>query len=199
MVKHAIFFILTTLCGASFAQDAFPLKELKFQKFFAQRPGDKTMYCLLGNGFFRTISSREEDVLIPEWLSKHPNATAVPVSIIGDGSKTPIVYIWAVDGKENLNLSLVRKGAFPGNVMFDPVDFELLSRGTPDRNSIEAGVAYARKMNPNLPEPKANPPRRLIPNATYQTFLKDLATAEHSAQGQKNGIWADKFKDLRDE
>lgn len=199
MLKQAIFVVLVILCGASFAQDAFPLNELKFQKFFGQRTGDKTTYCLLGNGFFRTISSSEEDTVIPEWVSKHPNAKAVPVSIIGDGSKMPIVYIWVVDGTENLNLSLVRSGVFPGSVMLDAVHFEILSRGTRDRANIEAGAAYARKLNPNLPEPKENPPRRLVPNATYEAFLKDLAIAQSTAQTQKSGIWADKFKELRGE
>lgn len=199
MLKHAAFVLLVIFCGASFAQDAFPLNELKFQKFFGQRTGDKTTYCLLGNGFFRTISSSEEDTAIPEWLSKHPNAKAVPVSIIGDGSKTPIVYIWAVDGTDNLNLSLVRSGIFPGSVMLDAVHFEALSRGTPDRANIEAGAAYARKLNPNLPKSKESPPRRLIPNASYEAFLKDLAIAQSTAQTKKIGIWSDKFKELRGE
>ncbi len=107
MLKRALFIFLVALCAKTYGQEAFPLKELKFQKFFAARAGDNAMYCLLGNGFFRTISSGEEDSAIHEWLSNHPNAKAVPVSMIGEGSKMPIVYFWAVDGAENLNLSLV--------------------------------------------------------------------------------------------
>ena len=85
MLKHTIVVLLVIFCGASFAQDAFPLNELKFQKFFGQRIEDKATYCLLENGYFRTISSSEEDTVIPEWVTKHPNAKAVPVSIIGEG------------------------------------------------------------------------------------------------------------------
>lgn len=199
MPKFAIFLVLALLCGASFGQEAFPLKELKFQKFFGQRTGDATMYCLLGNGYFRTISSGEEDALISEWLAMHPNAKAVPVSLIGDGSKFSIAYIWAVDGAENLNLSLVKRGAFPGSVMLDAVHFEALSRGSRDRVSIEAGAAYAKKLNPGQPEQKEIPPRRLIQDVTYEAFLKDLGAAERTAQTQKSGIWADKFKELRGE
>jgi endonuclease YncB( thermonuclease family) len=153
----------------------------------------------LGNGFFRTISSNDEGVLIPEWVRNHPNAKAVPVSIIGEGSKMPIAYIWAVDGDENLNLALVKKGVFPGSVMLDAVHSDILSKGSRDRANIEAGAAYARKLNPNLPEAKESPPRRLIQNSSYESFLKDLAKAQDIAREQKNGIWSDKFKALRDE
>ena len=199
MFKHATLIILAIFCNASFAQEAFPLNELKFQKFFAQRAGDKTTYCLLGNGFFRTISSNEEDVLIPEWVRNHPNAKAIPVSIIGENSKMPIVYIWAVDGDENLNLALVKKGVFPGSVMLDAVHFDILSKGTQDRANIQAGAAYARKLNPNLPETKESPPRRLIQNSSYDAFLKSLVNAQDIARKQKSGIWSDKFKELRGE
>ncbi|MCP5197514.1 MAG: hypothetical protein H6974_12150 [Gammaproteobacteria bacterium] len=175
------------------------MSDLKFQKFFGQRPGDKITYCLLGNGFFRTISSNEEDVIIPDWLNRHPNAKAVPVSIIGEGSKMPLIYIWAVDGSENLNLSLVKQGVFPGSVMLDAVHFDILSRGTRDRANIEAGAAYARKLNPNLPKDKESPPRRLITNSTYEAFVKELKSAQDVAQANKSGVWSDKFKELRGE
>ncbi len=199
MLKRALFIFLVALCAKTYGQDAFPLKELKFQKFFAARAGDNAMYCLLGNGFFRTISSGEEDSAIHEWLSNHPNAKAVPVSMIGEGSKMPMVYFWAVDGAENLNLSLVKSGIFPGSVMLDAVHFEILSRGTRDRANIEAGAAYARKLNPNLPKVKESSPRRLIQNSDYEAFLQRLREAQDSAQAQKSGIWSDKFKELRGE
>jgi hypothetical protein len=199
MLKSAIFVLLVFLSGPSFGEDAFPLNELKFSKFFGQRPGDKTIYCLLGNGFFRTISSNEEDVLIPDWLRKHPNAKAVPVSIIGEGSKMAIAYIWAIDGSESLNLSLVRQGVFPGTVMLDAVHFDVLSRGTRDRANIEAGADYARKLNPNLTQDNESPPRRLIANSTYDAFLKELKSAQDMAQTNKSGVWSDKFKALRGE
>lgn len=199
MLRCFTIILFAIFCSASFGQDAFPLNELKFQKFFAQRAGEKITYCLLGNGFFRTISSNEEDVLISAWVRNHPNAKAIPVSIVGEGTKMPIAYIWAVDGDENLNLALVNKGVFPGSVMLDAVHFEILSKGTQDRANIEAGAAYARKLNPNLPEIKENPPRRLIPNSNYEEFLKKLAKAQDIAREQKSGIWSDKFKELRGE
>lgn len=199
MFKRAIFVLLAILSSASFAQDAFPLSELKFHKFFGERSGDKTTYCLLGNGFFRTISSNEEDVVIQNWLSKHPNAKAVPVSLMGEGSKMPFVYIWAIDGTESLNLSLVKQGVFPGTVMLDAVHFDFLSRGTRDRANIEAGAAYANKLNPNLRQDKEGPPQRLIPNSVYDAFLVNLKSAQDVAKANKSGVWSDKFKGLRGE
>jgi hypothetical protein len=200
MLRRAIFtFLLVVIYGTALAQESFPLNELKFMKFFGQRDGDKSTYCLLGNGFFRTISSNEEDTAIRDWISKHPDARAVPVSIIGEGSRMPITYIWAVDGSENLNLLLIKQGVFPGSVMLDAVHFDALSKGARDRVAIEAGAAYARKINPNLHQDKESPPQRLVPNSIYDVFLKELASAEASAQANKAGIWSDRFKELRGE
>jgi len=198
MFKYTVFFLLTILCTSLYGIDSFPMNELKFKKFFGQRTGDKNIYCLLGNGFFRTVSSNEEDVIIPNWLNKHPNAKAIPVSIVGEGSQMVLVYIWAIDGTESLNLNLIKNGAYPGSVMLDAVHFQALSKGSPDQENIKAGIAYARKLNPNLPVPKETPPRRLIPDSNYDNFLKDLKNAQNMAQIQKNGIWSDKFANLRE-
>lgn len=199
MFKYTIFFLLTILCTSLYGIDSFPMNELKFKKFFGQRIGDNKIYCLLGNGFFRTVSSNEEDVIISDWLCNHPNAKAIPVSIVGEGSQMVLVYIWAIDGTESLNLNLIKNGAFPDSVMLDAVHFQVLAKGSPDQENIKAGIAYARKLNPNLPIPKEVPPRRLIPDSTYNNFLKDLKNAQNIAQIQKSGIWSDKFINLHGE
>ncbi|MGZ5883496.1 MAG: hypothetical protein ACXWJE_03950, partial [Burkholderiaceae bacterium] len=79
------------------------------------------------------------------------------------------------------------------------VHFDILSKGTRDRANIEAGAAYASKLNPNLPQDNESPPRRLIPNSTYETFLKELKSAQDMAQANKSGVWSDKFKGLQGE
>jgi len=199
LFKCAPIIFLVAFYSSSHAQEAFPVSELRFQGFFAQRDGDKTTYCLLGNGFLRTITSNEEDSTISEWLRMHPKAQAVPVSIINEGSKMPIVYVWAVDGPENLNLLLVREGVLPGIVMLDPVLFDQATKGTRDRADIEAGYDHAKKTNRNPSATKDMPPRRLISGADYDAFLKALRAAQDTAQKQKLGIWSDRFKDLRGE
>jgi endonuclease YncB( thermonuclease family) len=110
----------------------------------------------------------------------------------------PMTYIWATDGSENLNLMLVKKGALPATDMLDAVQFDALSKGTAQRAAIEAGAAYARKVNPNLPQIQERPPRRLVSDSDYGVFLKALTKANAEARTQKKGIWSDKLKYLRD-
>jgi len=185
--------------GAGYHPKQFPVGELSFTQFFAQRTGDNSTYCLLGNGFIRTIRSSEESAIISEWLQKHPEAKVIPVSILEEGTRVPFIYIWIADGAEILNLELIRKGAFPGSVMLDAVHFDKLSKNSPDHAHIEAAYDYAKKSNKIQPEIKNVPPRRLIPDADYEAFLKKLQLAQEYAQKEKNGIWADKYKHLRAE
>lgn len=198
---RAILILLIVFCTtSSFGQEAFPAADLKFQKIFAYRLKDKNLYCLLGNGVFRTISSNEEKSFIHKWLLGHPKAQAVPVSVIAEGSKAePLVYIWIVDGSENLNLLLVRKGVFPGNVMMDVMQSDNVSKSSPEKEQIEDDDADADQLTPNVPDVKENPPRRLISDDRYNAFLKELDKEEAIAKAEKSGIWSDKFKHLRQE
>jgi hypothetical protein len=195
--KFASVVLLMAFCGTCFGQEDFPFSEVKFKGLFGTRAGDAHLYCLLGNGMIRTIRSDEEAATVSTWRSQHPNANAVPVSIAGEGSRMRIVYIWAVDGNENLNLQLIKKGVFPGSVMLDAVQFDQLSKGSPRTASIEAGYAYGRKLA-NTPVLVEQPPRRLVSEARYGLFLKELIASESAAKVQTNGIWSEKFKDLRD-
>lgn len=198
MFKFASFVFLATLCGTCFSQQEFPLSELKFQGAFATHAGESRLYSLLGNGFIRTIRSDDEAAIVAQWRKQHPDAKAIPVSVIDANSKTPMVYVWAVDGDDNLNLRLVRQGIFPASVMLDAVHFDRLSKGTSQRTAIEAGYAYGQKLKASIHD-EAAPPQRLISEARYKNFLKQLVSAETDAQAQKNGIWSDKFKGLRDQ
>lgn len=178
-------------------RDAFPVAELtSWKKWFAQRSGDdKAIYCLLGNGPFRSVSSGEEDSFIAEWLSKHPKAKVTPVTVMGDSSKTQrqFVYVWISDGSENLNLELIGRGALPGSVMLDAVDFFNRIKEKPDKVSeqIRAAVAAYSRRNPNSSE-KESQPCRLVSDAVYKAFLRELLAAEDSARSRHLGVWSDK-------
>jgi hypothetical protein len=185
MLRLASLVLLVLLCRTCFGQEEFAFSEIKFQGMIGTRAGEATVYCLLGNGFFRTIRSNDGDTIVAEWRSAHPNARAVPVSIMEFMRKTSMVYIWAVDGDDNLNLQLIRNGAFPGSVMLDATQFnQLLQQAMGARAATSASET---------------PPRRLVTDARYQAFLKQLLNDETAAAGQMNGIWSDKFKELRDE
>lgn len=201
MRKFISFVVCFFVWGSCFAQDSFPLSELHFNGPLATRAGESSLYCLLGNGFILTIRSDEEAAIVAEWRTRHPNAKAVPVAIMGDNTNMRIVYVWAVDGDDNLNLRLIEKGVFPASVMLDAVHFDQLLKmngPSPRQKSIEAGYAYAQKTLHAKPQIES-PPRRLVTDARYQDFLKALLASEKTAQAQKNGIWSDKYKGLREE
>jgi hypothetical protein len=176
---------------ASSPRSAFAASELKFRGIFAQRQADATVYCLLGNGFFLTPRSDQADALLTQWLSTHPQAQATPVSIMGEGTRRPMVYLWLSDKDDHLALHLIRNGAYPGSVMLDAVHFEALSAGSPQRAMIQAGIDAAKQMSPQASEPeeKPLPPRRLVVEAVYQGFLARLQAAQDQAQASKVGVW----------
>lgn len=193
--------VFAVLCKPCFAQSGFAFDELQFKGPFATRAHDPNLYCLLGNGFFKTIRADDDAAIVAAWRTAHPAAGVVPVSIMGEGSPMRIVYVWIVDGDDNLNLRLVRQGAFPASVMLDAVQFDqLLHRTAPSarRKAMEAGYADGLKRQGKTAPPET-PPRRLVPDARYQTFLTALVAEETAARREKNGIWSDKFKDLREE
>lgn len=178
-------------CWPSHAQVAFQARELQFHSIFGQRAGEQTVYCLLGNGFFMAPRSNDVKSLVDGWLKAHPDAQAIPVSIIGEGSKKPMIYVWLTDKDESLNLHLIKTGAFPADVMLDAVHFSDLSRGSPQQQSIQAGIDAYRKANPTAAPPqKEGAPRRLQPDAAYASFLKQLADADRFARSQHLGVWA---------
>jgi hypothetical protein len=193
MFKFAICVLLAVLCRNGFAQEEFPVKELTFWGTSAARPGDHFEYFLLKNGFLRGVRSNEEEAaIIAEWRGLHPNARVVPVSILGEKARFPIVYFWAVDGEDNLNVFLVKKGVYPALVMLDTPQFLLQF----SKNAPYGEMLAAREHAGN---PKGVPWRRLVSELRYKDFLKQLVAAETAAKAELNGIWSDKFKRERDQ
>lgn len=194
MFKFAICVLLAVLCRNGFAQEEFSFNELTFIGASAARPGDHFEYFLFKNGFFRGVrSDAEEAAIIAEWRRQHPNARVVPVSILGERARFPIVYFWAVDGEDNLNLFLVKKGIYPALVMLDTPQFKQvlqLSKNTPYGEMLAA--------QEHAGNPKGVPSRRLVSEPRYKDFLTQLVAAETAAKVELNGIWSDKFKRKRD-
>ena len=42
-------------------------------------------------------------------------------------------------------------------------------------------------------------PRRIMPDDKYKAFLKQVMSAEMEAKQEHKGIWADKYKTIREE
>lgn len=87
--------------------------------FAADQPNN--MYTLMGAGFLRRPTSPDFDRIVAEWLASHPEAKVVVVDVSGpllEGKpESTLVYVWIVDGAENLNVHLVERGACEGAMM----------------------------------------------------------------------------------
>ena len=192
MSKFAICMLLAMLCRIGFAQEAFSFNELLLQGASGYRPGKNQEYFLFNRAFPQGVRPDEEAAMITEWKSQHPGAKVVPVSILGEKSKMPIVYIWAVDGEANLNLVLVRNGVYPALAMLDGTQLSQVlqsSKSTPYGQVLDA--------QERLGNPTGVPSRRLVSDPSCEDFLKRLVAAETTARVELKGIWSDKFKRQR--
>ncbi len=136
----------------------------------------------------------EEAAAIQEWSNQHPTATAIPVSIIGEKSQLPIVYVWGVDGSEILNVYLVRKGIHPAIGMLDSAHFSRILQASSNAPFVKRALQAERAGNPT-----GIAWRRLIPKNRYDAFVKELIAAETFAQRESLGIWSDSFKKVREQ
>lgn len=193
MLRFAISILFAAVCHSSFAQQVIPFKELVFQGLSGFRPGETVEYFLFKRGFLRSVRQADESALISEWSTLHPAAEAIPVSILGDRSRFPIVYVWAIDGEENLNLHLVRQGIYPALSMLDIPGLARLIEAAPNAHYIQEVEPQNRLGNPgNVLS------RRLVSQSRYERFVTQLLAAELAAHAESKGIWSEKFKDVRD-
>ncbi|HUC48286.1 MAG TPA: hypothetical protein VMA30_02810 [Xanthobacteraceae bacterium] len=161
------------------AQESFPANEINFKEIIGSRNGDKSAaYILLGTGFVRAMRSDDVGLIVDNWLASHPNAQATPITATPMGKFGQLIYVLIEDGEDCLNISLIREGAFPGGVMTDSVDsFRAL----------------------NLKLKKEEEPHRMMSEDRYNAFLKRVRAVEAEAKDRKNGIWGDKYKEMREQ
>lgn len=189
--------------SVAYAQGVLSVQELKFDAkmaIFASRASNPgSTYVLLGSGYLRTLSARNENEFIKHWLEIHPHATATPISTCnGARVGTPpkrIVYVWIEDGAESLNVALIEEGIFPGGVMLDMVESQhrLLEemrdpKLASTREQIEKEIAA---------QPESDRVKRLISDADYAERRKRIEAAEAKARDGKKGIWSDAMKEER--
>lgn len=194
---HLIALLLLVQVG-SCARKPIPASDFRFDGIFAPCADDSlTVYCLLGTGFFRTISSGAQDSLISGWLLVHPLATVTPVTSIDMGSGLGrLVYIWIEDGDNNLNVSLVRSGAFPGGVMTDAVEAAGQAGKSPEVQAIEDGYNSAAQPGQEPRRAVNAPPDRIVSDARYTAFMRRVVSAELAARADRLGIWSEEFQTL---
>ena len=113
-----------------------PASSITWQKgFIGTVNQDKTrLYHLTGRGGleipFLAKGPNETELdaraaYIGRWLERHPKAMALPVEAYPFFSKTVArIYIWILDGPDNLNLELVREGFINGSSLMTNLRFE---------------------------------------------------------------------------
>jgi hypothetical protein len=184
------------------AQDVFPAQELKFEAKmprFASKAGNPATYVLLGNGYLRTLSARNENEFINHWLAVHPHATATPISTCNAARAgippKRIVYVWIEDGAESLNVALVEEGIFAGGVMLDMVESQLrLLEEVRDPKLADTRAQIEKEIAAQSVSDRV---KRLISDADYAERRKRIEAAEAKARDGKKGIWSDAMKEER--
>lgn len=192
---HLIALLLLVQVG-SCARKPVPASDLRFDGVFARCTGDSlTVYCLLGTGFFRTMSSGAQDSLISKWLLVHPLATVTPVTSIDMGPGFGrLVYVWIEDRDNNLNISLVRSGTFPGGVMMDAVEVAGQAGESPEQQALEDGYNSAVQPGQESRRAANTPPGRIVSDAQYAAFMRRVVSAELAAKANRLGIWSKEFQ-----
>jgi hypothetical protein len=195
-LRLVVFSALLVICQSSFAQRELPFKEIMWEGVSVSgfHRGEPFEYFLIKRQVFGGLPIAQESAVIQEWAKQHPGATAVPVSIIGEKSRLPIVYVWAVDGNDILNVYLVRKGVHSAIGMLDTAKFGRLLQASSNAPFIKRAVQGERAGNPT-----GVVSRRLIPKPRYDAFVKELIAAETLAERESLGIWSDSFKKVREQ
>lgn len=195
-LRLAVFSVLLALCQRSSAQRELPFREIIFDGVSVSgfHQGEPFEYFLIKRKILAGLPIAQESAVIEEWSKQHPGATALPVSILGEKSQLPMVYVWAVDGNDILNLYLVRKGIHPAIGMLDTAKFGRLLQASSNAPFIKLAARGERAGNPT-----GVVSRRLIPKLSYDSFVKELIAAETLAERESLGIWSDSFKKVRDQ
>jgi hypothetical protein len=144
--------------------------EVKWDSIFGVNEDTEEMYCLVASGWMKAPRSSESDQVITNWLKLHTNATVTIVNQYRETdnstSSPTYKYVWVQDETNSLNLHLVRTGCWPSGVMLDWKDS---SPSLIDKSQFE----------------------RLISDAEYNDFRKQLIAAEEYAKKTKLGIYSD--------
>jgi hypothetical protein len=205
-LRVLIALLVNMFCGtlACSAGDVRLAKELTFNnEAFATRPNDALTYVVIGGGWLRGIRSEDPAKFISAWLAEHPAASVKPISRMvlsragAGGQDEQLEYIWIEEGKESLNVDLVRAGIYPAPAMADMVDFRKQLDEILKEPSIAAEIIELQKRHPE--EPEALPkPERLISDKDYKQRMQRVAAAADHARKRKLGVWSDAMKEERD-
>jgi hypothetical protein len=107
------------------ASEPLAASQVTWKQHFGSSPADtNTLFSLMAHGYFRSKSTNVQSV-VDDWLKVHPKAVVISVSTFSPVmTKLPtsrFAYVWVVQGSDNLNIELVRRGCFePETQMLNP-------------------------------------------------------------------------------
>jgi len=178
------------------SRESFPARDLYVHGFNAHRLGNADVYCLIGGDLCLTMlglgpmAHEDQVAFISNWLSLHPSATAIPIStesrkIMRDSPPIHGTYIWIEDGKESLNLALVRNGYYGAHALIDMVE----TRQQFDDSMKGPAMSAARTI---MAQERADEltPQRLITDQDYKSKMEQANAAEQDASKAQVGIWS---------
>jgi hypothetical protein len=179
----AVFATILASCSADSDENEIPIDQLTFDSIFGSIGEDEyEVYCLLGEDFFE-VGSDNSDSLITSWLDHHKSGTLTKISrvngVLSFGDDAKLIYSMVTDGKENLNVYLVRNGGFPASAMQRPKTWEEMNA---DEKQLYSGM---EKPSVDI----------LIDSKTYKKYMVEIREAEELAKNEKLGVWSDEFID----
>jgi len=170
-----------------------PASRITWKGFIGHDGGDKIrMYSLRARG---TVSlpglggNRYPASLkqyIASWMAEHPKARVVPIEAYPFLSKTVArIYVWVVDGNENLNIHLVKEGFFRASGLLPILRTADLFISAQElaafRKKISAAEIAAAKAKNGL-WAKAEIDSKFPPGALEFPGIMALSKLEHTAE-----------------
>ena len=188
--------LLLILPALASAQQPFPASDLHVDGIYATRANDPTLYCLLGGNtcIIQTPPNPwNQDPFIGNWLSTHPQATALPISsrnwALPNEHMHRRVYLWIEDGADSLNVALVREGRYPAGMMQDMLEADRRQADLFKDPKFASSRAFMEQERAKMPEEQR--PHRLVTDIVYLQKMREIFLAEAEAQRQQKGFWSD--------
>ena len=107
-------------------------------------------YSMLLLGFFKDQLSLPCKTSVKSWFERHPGAEITPIATESKfdtrNPKSKLVFVWVIDGDDNLILNLVRTGCLPAGLVttLAPGTELLISQTVLDRMKTE--IVAAEKL-----------------------------------------------------
>jgi hypothetical protein len=173
-VKTNTLVVLGSVFAFALSMYATEANAVRWQGQSGEDPNNPAIwYSVLSVGAIRTELSTDFVATMDGWLKRHPKAKIVRVvarkPLLDSQPNSKLIFVWIVDGGENLNVYLVRHGCVAAPQMFSlsDDDMQLL------RNELA------------MPKDKLE-----VSQKEYNKVKSRLIAAEKLAKTERLGIWA---------